>query len=164
MVKVLQEFREFAVKGSVVDLAVGVIIGAAFGAIVKSLVDDIIMPLVGLATGGIDFKDRFWLLKAPTKTTPECAAPATGPAMRDCGATVVTYGQFLNTILTFLIVAWVIFLMVKGINRLRRRHQKPADPTERNCPECLTAIPRAAMRCRACGVAVHPISGPPVPA
>lgn len=149
MVRIIQEFREFAVKGSVVDLAVGVIIGAAFGAIVKSLVDDVIMPLVGLVMGGIDFRDRYWVVRGNATGT-------LANARLDNTSVVVAYGQFLNNVLTFLIVAWVIFLFVKGINRMRRRQAKPADPTERPCPDCLTAIPKEAKRCKACGVPVTP--------
>ena len=151
MVRIIQEFREFAVKGSVVDLAVGVVIGAAFGAIVKSLVDDIIMPIVGLVMGGIDFVNRYWVVKGEV-------APALplAEARAQRGTVVVAYGQFLNSVFTFLIVAVAIFLLVKAINRLRRRQEKPADPTERPCPDCLTAIPKEARRCKACGVSVAP--------
>lgn len=157
MAKMLREFREFAVKGSVVDLAVGVIIGAAFGAIVKSLVDDIIMPLVGLATGGIDFVNRYWVVKGSVPAGTALADARTVP-----GAVVVAYGQFLNNVLVFLIVAWVVFLMIKAINRMKRKQESaPAAPTERVCPECLTAIPKAARRCRACTAMVEP---EPVPA
>jgi large conductance mechanosensitive channel len=152
---ILREFREFAVKGSVVDLAVGVVVGAAFGAIVKSLVDDLIMPLVGLLVGGIDFSSRYWVLRGPKSPLPEGVTDPTMQQMRDAGAVVVAYGQFANAILTFLIVALAVFLFVKGINRLRRR-QEPAAPNERPCPECLSAIPKAARRCRACTAVVTP--------
>jgi large conductance mechanosensitive channel len=152
MVRIIQEFREFAVKGSVIDLAVGVIIGAAFGAIVKSLVEDLIMPLVGLVTGGIDFVNRYWVVKGEVPAATSLAEARALP-----GTVVVAYGQFLNNVFTFLIVAWVIFLFVKGINRMRRRQEKPADPTERPCPDCLTAIPKEARRCKSCGVQVTPV-------
>lgn len=159
--KVLQEFREFAVKGSVVDLAVGVIIGAAFGAIVKSFVDDIVMPVVGLFMGGIDLSDRYWVLRGSTGEVPGNATQPTAADMRGSGAVVVSYGQFLNTVLTFLIVAWAVFLMVKGINRMRRRSEKtPPDAADRPCPECLTTIPKAARRCHSCGTAVEALRLP----
>jgi large conductance mechanosensitive channel len=120
---VFKEFREFAVKGNVVDLAVGVIIGAAFGAIVTSLVNDVIMPPIGLALGGVDFKDFFVVLRQGTK--------APGPyltltAAKAAEAVTLNYGVFVNTVINFLIVAWAIFMVVKGINRLRR--EEPAEP------------------------------------
>ena len=156
MAKMLREFREFAVKGSVVDLAVGVIIGAAFGAIVKSLVDDIIMPLVGMVTGGIDFVNRYWVAKG---FVPDGTALA--DARKVPGAVIVAYGQFLNNVLTFIIVAWVIFLMIKAINRMKRKQESvPAAPTDRSCPECLSAIPKAARRCKACTAPVEPEPAP----
>ena len=110
------EFKEFAMKGSVMDLAVGVVIGGAFGKIVDSLVTDIIMPVVGLLTGGVDFSNRFLALKGGPYTTLEEAKKA--------GAATLNYGLFLNQVLTFLIVAFAIFMVVKGINRMRR--QAPA--------------------------------------
>jgi len=111
---VLSEFREFAVKGNVVDLAVGVIIGAAFNGIVKSLVDQVIMPPIGLLTGGIDFSNLEWVLRPENPVTPEIEKVA------------IQYGAFLNTLIQFMIVAWVVFLIVKGINALRR--QQAAEP------------------------------------
>ena len=157
MAKVLAEFREFAVKGSVIDLAVGVIIGAAFTTIVKSLVDDVIMPFVGLATGGIDMANRYWVVSG-------IVAP--GTSLVDARGTkdtvIVAWGHFLNNVLIFLIVAWVVFLFVKGINRMRRSHARaPATPMERACPECLTSILNEAKRCKACGASVSPILAPP---
>ncbi|MCR8660007.1 large-conductance mechanosensitive channel protein MscL [Paenibacillus endoradicis] len=143
--KILQEFKEFAVKGNVIDLAVGVIIGGAFGKIVTSLVNDIIMPPVGVLLGNVDFKD----LKIPIGDAPD---------MTD-GTIVVQpaiyYGSFINTILDFLIVALCIFFMVKGINHLRRitEKEKVADvtaPTEKECPHCLSQVPIKATRCKHC--------------
>ena len=117
-----KEFREFAVKGNVVDLAVGVIIGAAFGGIVSSLVADIIMPPLGLLLGGVDFKDFFVVLKAPAATAaPFVGAYPTLAAAKAAGAVTLNYGLFLNAVLNFLIVAWAIFLLVRGMNRLRRQ-------------------------------------------
>jgi large conductance mechanosensitive channel len=119
---VFKEFREFAVKGNVVDLAVGVIIGAAFGGIISSLVADIIMPPLGLLLGGVDFKDFFVVLKAPAATAaPFVGAYPTLAAAKAAGAVTLNYGLFLNAVLNFLIVAWAIFLLVRGMNRLRRQ-------------------------------------------
>ncbi len=149
MASILKEFREFALKGSVIDLAVGIIIGTAFGAVVKGLVDEVIMPAVGVLLGGIDFSDRFWVLRAgdvPVNGT------TTLQDARASGAAVVGYGQFLNLVITFLIVAFSVFLIVKGVNRMRRKQQVAPAPesTTRACPECLTQVPKAARRCSAC--------------
>ena len=113
---IFQEFREFAVKGSVVDLAVGVIIGAAFNGIIKSLVDQVIMPPIGLVNGGVDFSELEWVLRAENAATTEIEKVA------------IQYGAFINTLIQFLIVAWVVFLMVKGINSLRRQRAAEPDP------------------------------------
>ena len=113
----LSEFREFIAKGNVVDLAVGVIIGAAFQRIVDSLVTDIVMPVVGLATGGTDFSNMFTVLRDGAKIAGPYASLAEAKA---AGATVIAYGAFVNQIIQFLILAWVVFLMVKAINRMRR--------------------------------------------
>jgi large conductance mechanosensitive channel len=115
---VLKEFREFAMKGNVVDLAVGVIIGAAFGAIVSSLVADVIMPPLGLILGGLDFKDFFLVLRDGAKAASPYATLADAKA---AGANTLNYGLFLNAVFTFLIQAWAIFLLVRGMNRLRRQ-------------------------------------------
>lgn len=155
MAKLLQEFKEFAMKGSVVDLAVGIIIGTAFGAIVKSLVDDVIMPVVGVLLGGVDYSNHFYVIKGnpPANAT-------TVEAARAAGASVVAYGKFVNNILTFVIVAWAVFLLVKAINRMRRKRQKePASATvmTRPCPECTTEISKLAKRCPSCTAAVTPV-------
>ena len=141
-----QDFKAFVMRGNVMDLAVGVIIGAAFGAVVKSLVDDVIMPPIGLATGGVDFSDKYLLLK------PGAAAPGPYPSLaaaREAGAVTLNYGAFLNTIITFLIVALAIFLLVRAVNRLYR---KPAEPTPDTlpCPFCTMTVARAATRCPHC--------------
>lgn len=136
-----REFKEFAMRGNVVDLAVGVIIGAAFGAIVTSLVNDIIMPPIGLALGGLDFKDLFVSLNG--QTYPTLAAAKTA------GAPVLAYGSFLNTVINFLIIAFAIFLLVKQVNRF----QKPAPvaaATTKDCPYCFSVIPLKAIRCPNC--------------
>ena len=140
------DFKAFVMRGNVMDLAVGVIIGAAFGSVVKSLVDDLIMPPVGLLTGGVDFGNQFVLLKAGTKAPPPYATPA---AAHDAGAVTLNYGAFINNILTFLIVALAVFLLVRAVNRLYR---KPAPPTPdtKACPFCTMSIPLAATRCPNC--------------
>ena len=138
-----KEFKEFAMRGNVVDLAVGVIIGAAFGTIVTTLVNDVIMPPVGLATGGIDFKNLFVTLKGDVYPSLEEA--------RKGGAVVVAYGAFLNTVVQFLIVAFAVFLLVRQVNRMQRpAPAAPAPPPTRDCPYCLTAIPVKAIRCPHC--------------
>ncbi|MBB4658268.1 large conductance mechanosensitive channel protein MscL [Parvularcula dongshanensis] len=118
----IQEFKEFAVKGNVVDLAVGVIIGGAFGTIVKSLVDDIIMPPIGWLTGGVDFSDLYVNLKPDSTFTSLDAA-------REAGEPVIAYGLFLNNLIAFLIVAWAVFIIVKAMNSLQRKAESeaPAD-------------------------------------
>jgi large conductance mechanosensitive channel len=144
---VLKEFREFAIKGNVVDLAVGVIIGAAFGAIVASLVADVIMPPLGLLLGGLDFRDFFVVLREGTKAAPPYATLADAKA---AGAVTLTYGLFFNAILTFLIQAWAIFLLVRGMNRLRR--QEAVAPTVVPVPsaeEALLAEIRDLLKARA---------------
>lgn len=121
----LREFREFIAKGNVIDLAVGIIIGAAFQRIVDSLVTDLVMPVVGLVTGGRDFTDMFVLLREGLKVPAPYASLAEAKA---AGATVIAYGAFITQIIQFLILAWVVFLMVKGINRMRR--QQPVPPAQ----------------------------------
>jgi large conductance mechanosensitive channel len=140
-----KEFREFAMRGNVVDLAVGVIIGAAFGKIVSSLVNDVIMPPLGLALGKVDFSNLFINLSAQDYASLADAKKA--------GAPVIAYGAFINNIIDFAIVAFVVFLLVRGINRLHRAPE--AAPATRACPECLTQIPIAAKRCPACTQAVR---------
>lgn len=160
--KILKEFREFALKGSVIDLAVGIIIGTAFGAVVKGLVDEIIMPIVGVLLGDIDFSDRKLVLTHQDKV----ADNMTLAQARATGASVIGYGQFLNLVVTFLIVAWAVFLMVKGVNRMRRKQEKapPPESTTRPCPECLTQVPKAARKCSACASALPPVPPPAEPA
>ena len=122
----LQEFKEFALKGNVMDLAVGVIIGAAFGKITTSLVEDIIMPIVSLIMGGeFDFKNMFILLgDAPA------GVPMTYDALKEAGAPMLAYGSFITVVINFIILAFIIFMMVKGMNRLRRKSEEPAAPEE----------------------------------
>lgn len=142
--KMLKEFKEFAMRGNVIDLAVGVIIGGAFGKIVTSLVNDIIMPPIGAVLGEVDFKDLAIPLVKNYDQLDEAAQAA---------APVLKYGQFINVMLDFIIVAFCIFMLVKVINVLRRKdkktEEKPA-PTEKECPYCLSQIPIKATRCKHC--------------
>lgn len=140
----LKEFKEFAVKGNVIDLAVGVIIGAAFGKIVTSLVEDIIMPLIGMITKGVNFTDKFITLSDPKNLHPESLADA-----KKAGVAVLAYGNFLNVALNFLIIAFVVFLMVKQINKLKRE-PAPAAPNTKDCPYCKMPINLQATRCPQC--------------
>ena len=141
-----KEFKAFVMRGNVLDLAVGVVIGAAFGAVVKSLVDDVLMPPLGLLTGGVDFSGKYALLKAGTKAAPPYASLAEAKA---AGATTLNYGSFINTTLTFLIVALAIFLLVKAVNKL---YAKPAAPTPDTtaCPYCTMTVSKLATRCPNC--------------
>jgi large conductance mechanosensitive channel len=144
----LKEFREFAVKGNVVDMAVGIIIGAAFGAIAKSLVDDVIMPPLGLLLGGVDFTNFFIVLKEGAAAAAPYASLA---AAKEAGAVTLNYGLFFNTILTFLVVAFAVFLLVRQVNRLRREEQvEPVAPTDKSCDFCFMTIPVQAKRCPHC--------------
>ncbi len=143
-----KEFKEFAVKGNVVDMAVGIIIGAAFGTIVNSLVNDMIMPPIGLLLGKVDFSNLFFVLKEGATVTPPYATVADA---KKAGAVTLNYGQFINTIISFLIVAFSVFLLVKNINRLKREKEVlPAEPTTKECPYCLSTIPLKAVRCPNC--------------
>jgi large conductance mechanosensitive channel len=143
----LKEFREFAVKGNVVDMAVGIIIGAAFGSIVKSLVSDIIMPPIGLLLGNVDFSNLFAVLKAGTPAGPYAALADAQTA----GAVTINYGLFINTVISFLIVAFAVFLLIKSINKMKRQEEEaPAAPTTKECPYCLSTIPLKAKRCPHC--------------
>jgi large conductance mechanosensitive channel len=136
----LKEFKEFIARGNVIDLAVAVVIGAAFGKIITSLVEGIIMPPIGLLLGKADFSNLFIDLSGQN---PVSLADA---QLR--GLPVIAYGTFLNDVVTFLIIAFVVFLVVKSVNRLRAA--PPPPPNTKDCPRCLTAIPLAATRCSAC--------------
>jgi len=143
----LKEFREFAMRGNVVDMAVGIIIGAAFGTIVKSLVDDVIMPPIGLLLGNVDFSNLFITLKEGATAGPY----ATLELAKKAGAVTLSYGSFLNTIVTFVIVAFSVFLLVKGMNKLKREQEAPpAAPTTKECPHCFSTIPIKATKCAYC--------------
>lgn len=141
-----QDFKAFIMRGNVMDLAVAVVIGAAFGAIVKSFVDDIIMPPIGLALGHIDFSNLFVLLKAGEKAPPPYATPAQA---HDAGAVTLNYGAFINTIITFLIIALAVFIIVRMVSKLYAK-PAPAAPNTKPCPRCTLPIPLAATRCPNC--------------
>ena len=136
-----KEFKEFVMRGNVLDLAVGIVIGAAFGKIVTSLVSDIVMPPIGVLLGKVDFSNLFVDLSGGQHPTLDAAKAA--------GAATIKYGLFLNTVIDFLIVAFVIFLVVRQANRLKRQ-PAPAAPTTKDCPFCYTAIPIPAKRCPNC--------------
>jgi large conductance mechanosensitive channel len=136
-----KEFKEFVMKGNVLDLAIAVIIGLAFGAIVKSLVDDIIMPPIGLLLGNINFADLFINLSGTAYPSLKAA--------KDAGAATINYGLFLNTVINFIIIAFVLFLIVRQINRMKKE-PAPAAPTTKECKYCLSTIPVKATRCPNC--------------
>jgi len=138
-----QDFKKFVMRGNVLDLAVAVIIGAAFGAIVNSMVNDIVMPPIGLVLGHIDFKDLFVSLNGQSYPTLAAAKTAAAP--------VIAYGQFLNTVINFIIVAFVIFIVVRQASKLQRKPAPaPVAPTTKDCQFCCTSIPLAAKRCPNC--------------
>ena len=140
----LKEFKEFAMKGNVVDMAVGIILGGAFGKIISSMVSDILMPPIGLLLGKVDFSSLFVNLSGQTYDSLASAKQA--------GAPTLNYGVFLNAVLDFLIIAFVVFLLVKQVNRLKKAEAAPAPapPPSKDCPRCLSAIPVKASRCAFC--------------
>jgi len=137
-----KEFREFAMRGNVLDMAIGIIIGVAFGAIVTSLVNDVIMPPIGLALGRIDFSNLYINLSG--------GSFASLTAAKEAGAVTINYGVFVNTVITFIIVAFVLFLIVRSMNRLKRKEETSAEPTTKGCPFCFSQIPIKATRCPHC--------------
>ncbi|MDQ7729452.1 large-conductance mechanosensitive channel protein MscL [Halomonas sp. SpR8] len=147
MAKFFQEFREFAVKGNVVDMAVGIIIGGAFTLIVQSLVADVMNPLIGLLVGGVDFSNLFVVLRQGAVEGPY----ATLADAQAAGAVTLNVGLFINAVVSFTIVAFVVFLLVRTINRLKREEAvAPTSPTEQPCPYCLMVVPIKATRCGHC--------------
>jgi len=142
-----KEFKEFAVKGNVVDMAVGIIIGAAFGAIVKSLVSDMLMPPLGLLLGNVDFSNLFVVLKEGATVAPYASLDEAQKA----GAVTINYGLFVNSVISFVIVAFAVFMLIRSINRLKREEvAAPAEVTTKECPYCYSAIPLKATRCPNC--------------
>ena len=143
----INDFKKFIMRGNVVDMAVGIIIGAAFGAIVKSLVADVIMPPIGVLMNDVDFSQLYYVVKGDV---------AEGTSLEDAkkaGASVISYGVFINAVINFLIVGFAVFMMVRFVNKLQRQ-PPPADPTTKECPECLSTIPIKATRCAHCAVEV----------
>ena len=141
-----KEFKEFAMRGNVMDMAIGIIIGAAFGKIVTSFVADVLMPPIGLLMGGADFTNYFMSLSG--QAFPSLAAA------KEAGAATINYGVFLNTVIDFLIVAFAIFLIVRQLNKMKKKEE--AAPTQRDCPQCLSSIPIKARRCAHCTVELSP--------
>ncbi len=152
MAGMIKEFREFITRGNVVDMAVGIIIGGVFGKIVTSLVNDVIMPPIGMLLANVDFRSLKWTLTEPVRD-------AADPAKIVTPGVSISYGAFINTLLDFLIIAFVIFMLIKVINRLRRQPPPPVapPPTTRECPFCLSAIPKKATKCANCTSEVQPV-------
>jgi len=149
-----KEFREFAMRGNVMDMAVGIIIGAAFGTIVNSLVQDVIMPPIGLILGHVDFTNLFIVLKEGSKA----AGPyATVAAAKSAGAVTLNFGVFINTIISFVIVAFAVFILVRTMNRMRRQEAAPPAPTTKECDYCFSQIPIRATRCPNCTSELKPL-------
>ena len=144
----LKEFKEFAMRGNVVDMAVGIVIGTAFGAIVKSFVADVIMPPIGLLLGDVDFSNLFVVLKDSAESA---VAYKTLAEAQAAGAVTVNLGLFVNSVINFLIIAFAIFMVIRGVNRLKREEKAPAAaPTTKECPHCASTIPIKANRCPQC--------------
>jgi large conductance mechanosensitive channel len=142
-----KEFKEFAMRGNVVDMAVGIVIGAAFGTIINSFVADIIMPPIGLILGNVDFSGMFIVLKEGKVAGPY----ETIAAAKAAGAVTLNYGVFINTIISFLIIAFSVFIVIRNVNRLKRKEEAPpAEPTTKECPYCIAVIPIKAVRCPQC--------------
>ncbi|NIV46846.1 MAG: large-conductance mechanosensitive channel protein MscL [Gammaproteobacteria bacterium] len=141
-----KEFREFAMRGNVVDMAVGIIIGAAFGTIVKSLVDDVIMPPIGLLLGNVDFSDLFIVLKDGAQAGPYAALAAA----KEAGAVTLNYGAFINTVISFVIVAFAVFMLIRAMNNLKRKEEEqPAAPPEPSAQEKLLSEIRDILKAKA---------------
>jgi large conductance mechanosensitive channel len=143
-----KEFKEFAVKGNVIDMAVGIVIGAAFGTIVKSFVADVIMPPIGLLLGNVDFSNLFIVLKDGVEGLGSYATIADAQA---AGAVTLNYGQFINTVISFLIISFAIFIVIKNMNRLKKQEPAPVtEPTTKECPQCYSTIHIKAVKCPHC--------------
>ncbi len=137
-----KEFREFVMRGNLLDMAIGIVLGVAFGAIIASLVNDVIMPPIGLLLGSVNFSNLFISLNGQTYPSLDAAKAA--------GAPTINYGVFINTLINFLIVAFVLFLIIRAINQMRRKQESAAIPTAKECPYCHTQIPIPATRCPHC--------------
>jgi len=143
----IKEFRDFVMKGNVVDMAVGIIIGAAFTSVVNSLVADILMPPIGLLLGKVDFTNLFLVLREGKVTGPYSSLASA----KASGAVTFNYGVFVNAIISFIIVAFAVFVLIRNINRLKRRQEAAAEPPAiKECPYCLSPIPLNAVRCAHC--------------
>ena len=143
----LKEFKDFVLRGNVVDMAIGIIIGAAFGTIISSLVSDVIMPPIGLLLGGVDFSNLFIVLKQGMTAGPFVSIADAHAA----GAVTLNYGVFINTIISFIIIAFAIFMMIRGLNKMKRAEEaRPVEPDTKDCPRCFTVIPIKATRCPHC--------------
>ena len=142
----LKELKQFALRGNVVDMAVGIIIGGAFGTIVSSLVNDILMPPIGLLLGGIDFSNFYIFLDAGAGSAPFTSLSDAQAA----GAVTINYGLFINSIISFLIIAVALFFVIRAVNRLTIKKEKPIEPTTKTCPFCISTIPIKASRCPHC--------------
>jgi large conductance mechanosensitive channel len=143
----LKEFKEFAMRGNVIDMAVGIIIGAAFGTIVNSLVQDVIMPPIGLLLGNVDFSNIFAVIKEGKVAGPYASVAAAKAA----GAVTINFGVFVNTIISFILIAFAVFLLVRTINKMRRQEEAPPPvPTTKECTYCFSSIPMKATRCPNC--------------
>jgi large conductance mechanosensitive channel len=146
-----KEFKQFAVKGNVLDMAVGIIIGAAFGTIVSSLVKDVLMPPIGMVLGNVDFSNLFFVLKSGTGSQPYASVDAAQKA----GAVTINYGVFINALIGFTIIAFTTFLIIKSFNKLKKKEEaSAAEPTTKDCPYCLSSIPLKATKCAHCTSAV----------
>ena len=151
MKKIAAEFKEFIMRGNVMDMAVGVIIGGAFQAIVTALINDLIMPLIGLITGGINFTELFVILKCPPEVDPATVTYATAA---DLGVSIWGYGSFITAVINFLVMAIIVFAMVKGINKLSRigkkKEEEEEEPTTKTCPHCFEEVNIKATKCPHC--------------
>ena len=148
----LKEFKEFAMKGNMLDMATGIVIGAAFGTVIKSLVADVVMPPIGLLLGGVDFANLFAVLKEGAAVAAPYASLA---AAQEAGAVTLNYGAFINNIIAFVIVAFAIFMLIRNVNKAKRTEEAPAaEPTTKECPHCLSTIPIKATKCAHCASAL----------
>jgi large conductance mechanosensitive channel len=142
----VEDFKKFIMRGNVLDMAVGIIIGAAFGSIITSLVADVIMPPIGLLLGNVDFSNLFAVLKEGKVAGPYASLAAAKAA----GAVTINIGVFINTIISFLIVAFAVFMLIRGVNKIYKKEEAPAAPKEKDCPFCLMSVPFKATRCGHC--------------